>query len=684
MTLTLSNKFSCYSESFWDSNLPAFNRHKNKLTAVRKETTKTDVTTDPDRIQFFVNALDKPIYKKIDKFYFNFKNIVKINEILNHRNSGYSIDLEAFRAALQPTCEELEKNILAIHVSDYLWVDAIVRPFLGTAFGCSTPGIALTIHFSLGEMVRPHSKVHTWEERKFALITPLREIINKMVGLSPYDSFIQGDWEITPATLVIVPQDTEVPELYRSKNIRVIKYDPQTTSLRKFIKQQIFEQRGIRLKMVRNLTLSGAAAYLYGDKLLDINRFSFFKSLFDTYPKLSYGSDTVSHNGRSGYLFGVIRQLSHNLISGYITNPKARLNRDIYIYYRYFLKRIEPELSHAKKEEAYDLLRDYNACLSNEQTKGTYTLPSLDYLRLLTKEELEEFNSEHPEFFCNGIEYIKANWAVKRWLMLGAEQGTREGLEQIYSQNLTAFLSYPEFLDTSSLEMYKDDLSLLTNHPKCLFSCDMLNDIAVYLEKHSTRKYLALAILNLKITRAFNYAVVKQCALERELNIRLIYGKCHFFTLDYRADSIEHALIDYTGSQAPLENLQRICNRLDKDSFGFDVAEKEKTEFFLKLIPIKLETDLDELKESYSSLLHAIEFTPDADLEKELFETAMIKLRFLPKSVLLLWGKYHGANKLWARFNLENKFKAMFSDDWSFWHATETFMEIYQRLATKI
>jgi hypothetical protein len=275
MTLSISSSYYEVNDLFNDR-IPAFNPAKNKLTSVSKNET-TLLITDICDIAKKVNSQSKPFFTNFKLFYCMFINLKNINAYIKKTfPNNQIIKLSSFSRNLMPSASELKDKIWAVHLTNYIYPDAIMRPFITIRSQTKKQeGIALLNHFSLGEMVRPHSRIQTWKDQPFALITTLRDITSQLVGIYPYDTSVLGDWEITSGSILIIPEGDKIPEIYAKKGIRVIRYNPKQLSIRKVVGQQIACQEGIKIKMVKNILELGSPAYLYGDKNLNINHSNF-------------------------------------------------------------------------------------------------------------------------------------------------------------------------------------------------------------------------------------------------------------------------------------------------------------------------------------------------------------------------------------------------------------------------
>lgn len=661
--LSISDKLASFDDSFWNDHIPAFDINKNELTAVHPQSTHFYIT-DLTQIAQQVNTLSKPIYQEIDKFYSLFRNIEKINKFIQQQQKFPLIDTNSFCRALRPSSQELKSRLWAVHVSDYLWPDAVMTPFikkLGTQV--KEQGHSITVHFSLGEMVRPHSNYLNWKYRDVAVITPLSELTGKLAGIYPYDSFIHGEWKISPKAILIVSKGIKVPDNYSQNGIKVVTFDPETSTLRKTIKKQIQENRGIHLKMVRNLLHPGSPAYLYGNKKLNVNNLEFFESLFQEYKDLSFGLDTMSLNNRNGYCYGMLRQFSGLLVNRFEKNPLDGSLIEFYHYIEFLYDKLQHQLSDQERVELASFLKEYKPCANIVTTRVTYA--ATDIICNLTSTELVEFKARFPFMFPSETDYvIDASWAVKRWLMLGSERGKEEDLEGIYRNNLRAFFC-------------RGNLSLLNS--------DVIDTIANYMEGESERAELVLYILNLPETKEYNRRVAVQYTLEIANNISLLSKNCRFFSTDYSADSLELALrafetksffeISYMGEMNKYIKIYKD----DPDGNFFTEASKEKLHIFTNLLPINLETDLNTLKNSRANLLHAITHTPNNDAEDGVYNKSVADFQY-EQSVLHIWKRTHGAYQLWRKFHLEKEYSSSYVNEQEFWNSNESFIEIYRRL----
>ncbi|MGL5264418.1 MAG: hypothetical protein ACRDAI_07640 [Candidatus Rhabdochlamydia sp.] len=260
--LSLSNKFFNQTDYLSNGYKIAFNPTKNKLTFYKAEKADKNIT-DLQQITKHVNELKKPIFTEVTPYRNCHKKIKAINQSID-TEKGTVIDLESFNENFKPTSAELKEQIWAVHAARILPNEALI-PFIANEDLSvnqqrgSDPGISNTIHFSLGELVRPHSEI-SWEDHSFAVITPLNTIIDQAVNIFTHDTFIIGKWSLKKETVVLVPEGTDISGL-QDKKFKVVSY-PSEKKLRVAIDEIIQEKKGLAFRMKDNPVLVGSKAFL--------------------------------------------------------------------------------------------------------------------------------------------------------------------------------------------------------------------------------------------------------------------------------------------------------------------------------------------------------------------------------------------------------------------------------------
>ncbi|MCB1113023.1 MAG: hypothetical protein H7A37_06265 [Chlamydiales bacterium] len=187
-----------------------------------------------------------------------------------------------------PTKETLEKKIFAVHATNTFPATRKLHAGFDTS-ASKTSHIAAffsstrpTLHFSLGELVRPVGDYLSWEDCTYAIITPLGDLLPQMVNINCYDSFILGDFDFTSSTIIVAPVGTKPDNL-----VQMFWYDPQSTTLREAIDNAIDQMDGWHIRMVHSEDESVLNEALCNGE--NINTKDFFSSLLQAYPYLSVG-----------------------------------------------------------------------------------------------------------------------------------------------------------------------------------------------------------------------------------------------------------------------------------------------------------------------------------------------------------------------------------------------------------
>ncbi len=184
------------------------------------------------------------------------------------------------------------------------------------------PSFRPTLHFALGGLVQPHG-LSSWEDAPYALLAPLGAITDRLVNLSAQDSFTLGNLPLTSAMAMVVPKGTDTSRL--PEGMRVYEYQPvskyapaqtdraRPNNLRDAINAAILSEEGWVLDSQPESVANGCKVLL-GDT--DINTPSFFRSVLEAYPSLSFGTHVAAKRGEA-FRFGVIDQLINRLMSEY-------------------------------------------------------------------------------------------------------------------------------------------------------------------------------------------------------------------------------------------------------------------------------------------------------------------------------------------------------------------------------
>jgi hypothetical protein len=218
--------------------------------------------------------------------------------------------------------------------------------------------VRFTVHFNLGELVRPHTPSAekdnpwqmNWEKRKFAILTRLNNLIPQMMNINPNDTFVIGDYEIPAGPVILVPEG-ELVNL--PKGIKVRYYDPKSISLRDAIDSEIEALGGWKINGKDGTGLG--PNYLNG---VDINNPQFFEPLLNELPYISFGIHADSSPGilADGYnLSSALDRAVNNYTLFTNSGAFSNLNLKLKIYQiKSLMKQIEADM---KKRKAPDILQ---------------------------------------------------------------------------------------------------------------------------------------------------------------------------------------------------------------------------------------------------------------------------------------------------------------------------------------
>jgi hypothetical protein len=150
----------------------------------------------------------------------------------------------------QSQTDLLLDKIYAVHATrtlpDSEYLRAGFAPNNNTPIQKILPQVRKTLHFSLGELVRPVEGFMNWEDCPYALVTPLRGLLPQLLNVNCYDTFILGDLKLGPDTYLILPIEVAAET---ESQATIITYDPQCKTLREAVDEFIFLKGGWHIEM---------------------------------------------------------------------------------------------------------------------------------------------------------------------------------------------------------------------------------------------------------------------------------------------------------------------------------------------------------------------------------------------------------------------------------------------------
>uniref|UniRef100_A0A6C0HMV6 Uncharacterized protein n=1 Tax=viral metagenome TaxID=1070528 RepID=A0A6C0HMV6_9ZZZZ len=173
------------------------------------------------------------------------------------------------------------------------------------------------IHFALGTMAMPHGHSrdqieydNTWENKKYAIIVPLGHLVNQLLNLNCYDTFILGNYNILPDSIIIIPDDEKRIHHDIPDTMKVETYTPGTP-IRQTIDEAITKYKYWNIKMENECFTDSIATIIGDDTNTNVNTSIFFESFLSKYPYVSWGSDADSEIG-TAFRFHLIDKAIQN------------------------------------------------------------------------------------------------------------------------------------------------------------------------------------------------------------------------------------------------------------------------------------------------------------------------------------------------------------------------------------
>ena len=148
------------------------------------------------------------------------------------------------------------------------------------------PKIRKTVHFALGELVRPVEGFMSWEDCPYAVVTSLRNLQAQLLNVNCYDTFIFGDLKLTPDIYVVLP--IEIAKKIKIKTrATLVTYDSNLKTLRQAVDELIHQKGGWHIEMNSDdIEDELHPAHLNGH---NINTLEFFEPLKREQPCLAVG-----------------------------------------------------------------------------------------------------------------------------------------------------------------------------------------------------------------------------------------------------------------------------------------------------------------------------------------------------------------------------------------------------------
>lgn len=227
---------------------------------------------------------------------------------------------------IQTAADILLDKIYAVHATRTLPEPDCLRA--GWALDRSTPiervflsKIRNTLHFALGEVVRPVEAFMNWEDCPYAVVTTVRNLLPQLLNINCYDSFILGDLKLDANTYLILPIDVAEKTISRAT---IVSYDPKSKTLRQAVDDFIQLNNGWHILMdSEDIEDELHAAYLDGQ---NVNTIDFFQPLKHGRPWLAVGLRFNALDGEHFRLAAIEQALLLVAMQMLSTSPQENLN----------------------------------------------------------------------------------------------------------------------------------------------------------------------------------------------------------------------------------------------------------------------------------------------------------------------------------------------------------------------
>jgi len=555
-----------------------------------------------------------------------------------------------------PTLDELRSKLFAVHRTLVFPKNGILKAgainiFSSTydvdtkesKWGEEQASFRPVLHFSLGELVP--DDVEGWRKKHpYAVVLPFKELEQKLVNVSPYDTMILGDFKLPKETVLLVPEGTDVSEI--PNYIQIEEYSSEI-GLKAATDRVIKQKQGWQIRMVNRADI-GAVAYL-GD--LEINNREFFAALLEKYPYLSYGNDISSEKG-DAFRFGVINQAIHYVmenINGFDL-LEIKFLRAIIMHN---LERLEDTIKSQnfsiEEMKVFDMkkkqlmkqieLIDEKIPHKVQDIRGIKVKFLTNFLCMISLKELEEFISKNKEIFKKtDLQKFYAEYAIHRWIIVKKERAIQEGLDNLIKE------SFDKMIQDASIKT-KGDWPLNVIDSFLSYDSNRLNTALEILENPSIRKYLD----------KFNGIVIPKSPLTLKDFLRVHPVTKILFT---------QILVDLNKEQ----------------KIAYDILKKIGQVFQPSIIDEKLK----DFSKSHTLALEVKDSTMQLKYELDTIMKPMFtKSKSLVGGRLNLYELIRRDSDIvdvMNKLGLEKEFREMFPDEAYFWISDLSFYEIYHNL----
>lgn len=207
----------------------------------------------------------------------------------------------------------------AVHATTIFPADGIIHagfkniPFKEPLARSLYPDIRDTIHFAIGEVVRPINVgevIYAWDNDPYAILIPLEELLPQLINLNCYDTFTLGTVNVDREKNVLVIPEDAISKVPLQHKYEIWTYDSRVTKIREAVDYVLSNKDAwiVRMKENHDEDTLAPAFVENGEIDIDINNPDFFADIGTSHPHISIAGLRWREFSGEGYLFGVLEQ----------------------------------------------------------------------------------------------------------------------------------------------------------------------------------------------------------------------------------------------------------------------------------------------------------------------------------------------------------------------------------------
>ena len=177
------------------------------------------------------------------------KNMGLKHDLLKYgREAGYAIKKEIYKTKAATEYLNMQRRLheglgvnklIAVHITNYFPKNGIIKTLLWNKLQPRE-----TIHFTLNGTVGDHESGE-WNNVKYGILIDLKKMIDRVINISPMDTFIMGNLKLPPGSEIWVPRSEQKYEKQLEKlkgNAKIFYYNDKRDLRKEIIPNRIREK----------------------------------------------------------------------------------------------------------------------------------------------------------------------------------------------------------------------------------------------------------------------------------------------------------------------------------------------------------------------------------------------------------------------------------------------------------